>query len=90
MLGLWITLGVIAFLAIGYIVSYFVFNNAFFERIFGRIDPKVDLEDITMRRGHYLPIREEVLRSYSEGIAGSSRPVFVRPLNTPFANLHSS
>lgn len=52
---------VIASSLIGYIISYFVFNDHLFKNFFGRVSKNNDLEKTTMAQGHYLKIRDEVL-----------------------------
>ena len=52
---------VAAFLAIGYLISYYIFNDLLYKAFFGRVSKNNDLEKTTMAKGHYLNVREEVL-----------------------------
>lgn len=52
---------ILAFFAIGYVVSYYIFNDLLFKAFFARVSKKNDLEKTTMAAGHYLNVREEVL-----------------------------
>ena len=58
-------LGLAAFFALGFVISYIAVNIAMFKKFFARADSE-KLKERALCDGHYAPFRQELLDNYSE------------------------